>query len=616
MMPERSTGTAPRYQCLLLIRVSTTKQSQESDSPEHQLRRGLATAKTRFGVEADRVFVLNETWSGRKDDRPSLDQAFELAKTYAIPTLLVYDIDRLTRAGPAQYEIIKRRFKSIGCSIVDVKGVIQPDSNTLEGTGGDLGQDFAYDWSIFAASEKAEVMEAQMAKDEARKILSRTIPVQIRNAQLGRTNRPAQYGFANTEIIDESGKPQASKIINEEEAWYVRKLCDLMAAGEDIRRVCDELNAAGFRTRSYKRWNSDRTKVVGTIGGNPMTPRMAREMIARPVYAGFILEKWTHWQPVPANHDGIVTRERWNQANSGIWALRSSENSPTGWERVDLKQVKERRSYQCARDDFPFKALMCCDICSQPFKAGYSRSRNGDRYGYYQCARGHKQVSIRKDKLHNDLADWLGELRFTPETALRFEDHIRAVWVEKVGGLNRRLSDANREVAGLRDEADAIFEKIKMTGSALIIARLEADYEALEQRIKLLEANRDHAEFGEADMNRTIKWARHMVEHLDELIIGADSDGLRSLFWSLIFCTNPTLSEIKNRTAPISPLVRLKDTLAQENGGLVGQDVFGVNQVTAELSRWGQSLARVQTRLETLFPAHVNPDALSLPRAA
>ena len=271
VMPDRTTGTVPRYQCLLLIRVSTTKQSQESDSPEHQLRRGLATAHTRFGVDADRVFVLNETWSGRKDDRPSLDQAFELAKTYAIPTLLVYDIDRLTRAGPAQYEIIKQRFKSIGCSIVDVKGVIQPDSNTLEGTGGDLGQDFAYDWSVFAASEKAEVMEAQMAKDEARKILSRTIPVQIRNAQLGRTNRPAQYGYRNIEIVDDTGKPQASKAINEEEAWYVRKLYDLMAAGEDIRRVCNALNVAGFRTRTYKRWNADRTKIVGTIGGNSMT---------------------------------------------------------------------------------------------------------------------------------------------------------------------------------------------------------------------------------------------------------------------------------------------------------------------------------------------------------
>ena len=259
---------------------------------------------------------------------------------------------------------------------------------------------------------------------------------------------------------------------------------------------------------------------------------------------------------------------------------------------------------------------MCCDVCGKPFKAGYSRSRNGNRYGYYQCARGHKQVSIRKEKLHAELADWLGKLKFTPETAERFEAHIRTVWVEKVGGLNRRLSDANREVAGLRDEADAIFEKIKMTGSALIIARLEADYEALEQRIKLLEANRDHAEFGEADMNRTIKWARHMVEHLDELVIGADSNGLRSLFWSLIFCTNPTLPEIMNRTASISPLVRLKETLVQENGGMVGQDVLGVNHLGEELSRWGRSFARIEGRFEGPNPATPDADAPFLPKAA
>lgn len=590
------------YECILLVRISTTKQLQESDSPEHQIRRGLACAEKRLGVPKNRVFILTEAYSGRKEDRPSLDQAYEMVRDTRIPYLLVYDIDRLTRAGAAQYEAIKSRFKSVGCDIVDVKGIIQPDSNTLEGTGSSFGQDFTYDWSVFAVSEKAEVLEAQMAKDEARKILSRTIPILIANAQEGRTNRVAPYGFKNSRIIDASGKPQPSKSIFEDEAWYVRKIFEEKAANRDARALCDKLNSLGYRSRTRRKWSQDGGKIIGTLGGLPLTPRDAQLIIERPVYAGFIQEKWTHHLPVPANHEAIVSIDLWNAANKGRWRLIKDADSPTEWSILDLKNTPERRAYLRERPDFPFKPYLTCPSCTKSVKASFSKSKNGKRFGYYHCNRGHKHVALGRDKMENHLKKILKNLTLSSDAAARFETHIRNVWVERVGGLNKHLAAKGREISALRDEADGIFESIKIASSPLIIGRLEREYEDLQQRIKLLEAKRDHEEYTEDDMNRVIKWARYLVEHLDEVLIDAPSEPIRSLFWSLIFTGPVNLDDLKNRTPEISVLVRDKSVSENEKNSLVGSTVFGSNTLTDELIRWADLLLP----LADVLDAHIS----------
>ena len=614
-MHDQRSGSGGKYKCLLLIRVSTKKQSQTGESPEHQLRRGLATAASRFHANPEEVFVMNETWSGRAEDRPSLDQAYELVRSCVIPNLLFYDIDRLTRAGPEQYERIKRRFKDVGCDIVDVKGIIQPVANSLAGSGGNFGPDFSYEWSVFSSSEKAEVMEAQMAKDEARKILGRTVPIMIDNVQKGRTNRPAPYGYLNCKIIDDSGKPQPSMETVDAEAFYIRKLYEGLAAGRDVRSLCDELNQLGFKSRSRKRWNVDHSVVVGTTGGNPLNPEQAWRILERPLYAGFNFEKWTYWCPVQAHHPAIVSVKLWNAANKGRWKLQKTAAGPSDWERVDLKTDIERRSYRRERPDFPFKSLIHCPECNKPMKASFSKGKY-QRFGYYHCARGHRRVAIRREVLHQLLSTMLSDLTFTPEVAVRFEDHIRAVWVGKVGALNRHLADANHEAARMRDEADAIFEKIKLANSPMIIGRLEAEYEALEQQINQLETRRDDTAFDERDANRVIKWARHMVEHLDELILDAEDEGLRSVFWSLVFCATPTLDDIRNGTPQISPLVRLKGELSDEKSHLVARKRFRSNSLLEELFRWADQLDMLRECDWSKLPGSSQYDLHSIPQAA
>ena len=590
-----------KYGASLLIRESDRKGIQESDGPELQLMRGLAYLEKHFSVPREKVLIIRELKSGRYEDRPKLDHAYALIKKHKIPLLLFNDIDRFTRVGPEHYAPLKEKFKVIGCDIYDVKGIIQPERNTLEGSGGKLGDDFAYDWSVYAASEKAEMAAAQEAKDEGRKILGRMIPAEIYSAQQGRTVHQAPYGFRNVKIVDSSGRPQPSKEPVEEEARYVKWVFEGIAAGKDIRELCDQLNEKGFKTRTKKKWNADKTLVIGTQGGNTLTPKLACEMVERPAYAGFNCEVWTHHHPVPANHKGIVSVTLWNQANTGKWKFIKDATSPTGWLRVNLKATKTKSNYQRSHPDFPFKKKVRCHECGKNLYAAYSRSRNGTKHGYYFCSKGHKQVSQKQQSLHDTIRGYLSEISFTQETANRLETHLREIWIERIGDLNKKLISDNSELVELRSQADALMNTLKFIQKPHLIQKIEEDYDQLYQRIKLLEDQRNVTEFTEADINQVIGWAKHFLEHLDELVVDTDDEGLRSVFWSLIFEHTPTLQDLQTRTAQLSPLVRLKEDFKNTEFSMARQEELKKNQIWQELKRWSEQFSIIEDSLPPGF---------------
>jgi len=110
-----------QYGMLLLVRVSSAKQWQEGESPDYQISRGLEFAERRFGLVNEEVYILTEVYSGRSEERPELEKALEIIIKNKIPRCAFFDIDRFTRAGPAFYDLTKRRFREVGCEIVDVR---------------------------------------------------------------------------------------------------------------------------------------------------------------------------------------------------------------------------------------------------------------------------------------------------------------------------------------------------------------------------------------------------------------------------------------------------------------------------------------------------------------
>ncbi len=161
--------TTTRKNCIIYCRVSTAKSAQEGESLDTQdvICRKFVAGRGFAVVPNGRVF--RETFSGRKDTRPVLDEVFDyIEKNPGKVDYFVFRvIDRFTRGGSYSYEGIKNRLAELGVEMIDTYGVIQPMKNTLEHVG------FEYDWSRTSPSEIAETVIANTAKAEVTNILSR-----------------------------------------------------------------------------------------------------------------------------------------------------------------------------------------------------------------------------------------------------------------------------------------------------------------------------------------------------------------------------------------------------------------------------------------------------------
>ena len=163
---------------LLAIRVSSDKQGLDGDSPEAQREQGEQYAAT-HNVVITETIILTESASHK--DQPMQEVINRCKdKGKGIEVVIIKSIDRFTRGGVDIYTPLKRQLTELGVSLIDIYGVIgQHQVNTLEHLG------FSYSWSSFNPSLKAEILEAERAKDEMRDIMSRMIGAEI---QIGRAH--------------------------------------------------------------------------------------------------------------------------------------------------------------------------------------------------------------------------------------------------------------------------------------------------------------------------------------------------------------------------------------------------------------------------------------------
>ncbi len=302
-------GPSPRDpdEPVLLIRVSTSKQADEGESWELQEFKGRKFAEE-HGFHIAKVF--KEPYSGRKQDRPVLNQIFREIekKPGSIEAVIIPEIDRFTRGGSYWYEFFKNRLLKNGVELIDVAGVIQPVRNTLESHG------FEYDWSRVSPSRTSETMAAENAREEVTKILTRTIGQQIKLVGEGYRTREAPLGFRNKKIEDEDGKKKTILVPHPQEAPWIETMFQLRAEGIlSDEEICDHINALGFRTRIRKRREKFTRKPIGIIGGKQLTPKLLQKLISNPNYCAIILEKWTRYQPVKAPWSGLISIETFNR---------------------------------------------------------------------------------------------------------------------------------------------------------------------------------------------------------------------------------------------------------------------------------------------------------------
>jgi len=291
-------------------RVSTHKQGQEGESLEDQI---AAAQRKADSLDAKRLKSFSEIGSGKSiHNRPQLQELFQYVEKNDIDYVIIRDIDRSTRGGSGDYMKIKKTIEGFGAQLVDTYGIIQPSQNTLEHFGLDYND---YDWANYSPSEAAERLKADAAKDERRTILNRLIPAEIKLVQQGYyAGGHVNYGFRVGKVFVD-GKQRAIFEQCPDEAPHIYEMFQMRANGYSDQEIVDAVNKMGYRSKIKRRFNKERTKIIGTTGGNILDIKALQKMIARPVYAGITIHRYTNYNPIYSKGNSIVDIETFNRAN-------------------------------------------------------------------------------------------------------------------------------------------------------------------------------------------------------------------------------------------------------------------------------------------------------------
>ena len=456
---------------------------------------------------------------------------------------LIRYIDRFTRGGPAMYQEMKKELSDLGVMLIDTNGIIQETKNMPELA--EMG--FEYEWGMESPSDMTEIMLATTAKQERDTILKRTIPKQIAYTQKGfQIGRPDD-GMLNhkTQV---GSQMRFIQIPDPERAPFIKKIFELRAENkhsdqEILRIINDDL---GFRTKKFKRWNQNKTEIVGEAGGHKLHIKQLQRIYQRLTYAGILCEKWTHSKPIKAQWDGLVSIELWNKANRGKIYIKEYDNDLLEilYDYKTEKPVYLRLRYN---PEYPFKCVSCPQ-CDKPLKGSAPRGRGGS-YPRYHCERGHKSFSVTRQQMNDTVQGFLEKVEFD-------EDYIKILEEVLVRKLRQRQKDVvqesknlNGRVTLLKSQQEQTLKTLISTESASVKQMLEKELEQIVFDIKKAESIRFSVDFTEESIKELVTYARKIVELPEKALVDKENPLRQKQLFKLFFEDYPTYEELDKGTA-------------------------------------------------------------------
>ncbi|MDN5274761.1 MAG: hydrolase [Candidatus Saccharibacteria bacterium] len=529
------------------IRVSTVKQGVDGDSPDDQQKLIAQYAATR-NLKVARYFVFLE--SASKELQP-MQEVIDYCKDPKnnVKQVIIKSIDRFTRGGADFYNPLKNQLEECGVSLVDVYGIIgNIKVNTLEHLG------VKYKWSEFSPTKKAEMLEAERAKDEVRDIQTRMIGAQIRYARLGYWVRRPLYGFDNVHVETHDGKRCILKP-NKVEAPLVEKMFELRARGtmEDIE-IVEEINRLGFRTRERViRDKEDRTKVIEVLGSEPLILKQLWRMIENPVYAGVNPEKWTQGNPVKCKFDGLVSFELFNAANKGKIIITEDNEGVHIHHRKPAEHLLKKG---VKNSEFPFKRIVMCPGCKLPLYGSSSRGRHGKHFPAYHCnQRGGHYFRKSKKEFDNTIEEFVKHLDISEEYISELMEYVGKAFDKQQLETHRDSVTLDLHLTQLRNQIRVNIDKIKLVNSETTIKYLEEDIMKLEAEIAEVTSERQTKEEQKpVDMEKMKAYVHYFLAHLEELLLHHSNPVLQAKYFGVIFNDAPTYDDIVSGTPDCSKI--------------------------------------------------------------
>ena len=442
-----------------------------------------------------------------------------------------------------------------------------------------------YEWSKYSPSHLTEILKSEIDKEEVKRILTRTVGASISLANKGYWMRQPPFGFSSKRVATADGEKRSVLVPHETESVWVIKAYELKAQGIlSKREIVDKINAMGYKSRIILIRDKDGNP-IGQRGATPMTIKSFDRIIERVTNAGMICESWTHFQPILAKFNGLVSVKLFNEANKGKKRIIVHEDGTVSI--LDLtKENAESRVGQVKRKnnpDFPFKNFVLCPKCKKPFMASFSRGKSGKRFPSYHCSRGHKRVAFNKHDFEETIKNVISELEFTPQYLKLLEKGVIDVWSKKVKSVRLESSKVHTNIADLKTKQQSLIDRIKRAEvtSPIVIRSLEEEIEEIAAKILNAQDNIQDVDIQEQEIQYLINHAKYFLEHLQDLFISSDDPVFQGHLFSLLFQRLPTYEELQSRTLPLQHYIKKKPLQEVDNFQMV--DPLGLEPRTKGL---------------------------------
>ena len=546
-----NTQTVKIENAVAAIRISSLKQGLQGDSPEAQ-KEQIERFALSHNIHIKKFFIFME--SASKEEQP-VQEAIDYCKSPKndIQLFIIKSIDRFTRGGSYLYDHLKMQLTQYGVKLVDIYGIIgSQDVNTLEHL------DISYNWSVYSPTKKAEILEAERAKDEMRDIMTRMIGAEIRYVRLGFRVRQPPYGYVNEKVESAHGKRVILKAHPEESQWIV-KMFELRAVGVlNDHQIIEKINALGFHTRKqFMRDPNDRTKVIGEKGSKKLVLHQFWRFIQNPIYAGVNIEKWTQGEAVKGKFDGLISLELFNKANKGKRVLTEGGGEVKFWKDTPPKWTQIKR---IKNPNFPYKRHVLCPHCNKPFFGSASRGSCGKYYPAYHCNKRGHYFRIPSTEMEDTVKAFVHKVKLTvtPEYIEKLKKYVLDAWETRQENTQKDTNTVDTKISELKMSVKATVEKIKFVSSPTAIKYLEDDLITTENQIKELEIQKVESTKKEVNMDVVMANVEYFLEHLEYLLIGSPNPLKRAEYFGLMFQQTPTYSELVSGTPKLAPYLGLK----------------------------------------------------------
>lgn len=532
----------PRIQnAVAAIRVSTTKQGTQGDSPEAQKEQIERFALAR-GIKIKKLFLFLE--SASKEQQP-MQEAIDYCKNpkHKIDLFIVKSIDRFTRGGSYSYSQLKMQLDNANVHLTDIHGIIGAQKvNTLEHLG------ISYKWSVYDPTKNSEILEAERASDEKRDIMTRMIGSQIRYARLGYWVRRAPLGYKNVHVETINGNRSVLEPHPQQSQWII-KMFELRCRGTlDDEAIVREINKLGFHTPvRFMRNTQDKTQIIAKKGGRPLTLKTLRAYLSNPVYAGVNTELWLMGNAIRCKFAGLISIDVFNKANRGRVKITEDGNE------VCIEEVKAESRVNKMKFNpmYAYKKVVGCPFCGLALMGSASRGRHGGLYPAYHCDRLVKQdpkyhyFREPKAKFDATIEKFIRLIKIKSKYEKQIIETVLKLWEKRQAESRRDDQAVTLKVDELKLQAEMVAEKIKFLSSEVTIKYLEEDLLRIEAQIKSFDeigAKKNAQE----SLNRDaiIKSIKKHIKRPDILILRHSDPVQQANFFGLLFDRMPRYTEL------------------------------------------------------------------------